>query len=100
MRASWHPSENDPTASIPWSIGGRASNTSRPWAQKALGTASEGEAKRIKEDAEAQLDRIKQGRSPVAAKLLADGYSIVEVLYTHFNLTDSKQRMESLEIRF
>ena len=48
---------------------------------KALDTSSEREAKQIKKDAEQQLNRIKNGRSPVAAKLLADGFSIVDVLF-------------------
>ena len=47
---------------------------------KALGTTVEHEAKQIKQDAEKQVDRIKNERSPVAAKLLADGFSIVDVL--------------------
>jgi hypothetical protein len=48
---------------------------------KALKTADEREAEQIKEDAEAQLDRIRQGKSPIAARLLADGISIVDVLF-------------------
>ncbi len=48
---------------------------------KALDTTSEREAKRIKKDAETQLDRIKRGRSPAASKLLAEGFSIVDVLF-------------------
>ena len=48
---------------------------------KALKTADEGEAQRIKQDAEAQLDRIRKGKSPIAARLLADGISIVDVLF-------------------
>jgi hypothetical protein len=48
---------------------------------KALGTDNEAEAKQIKKDADDQLDRIRKGRSALAAKLLADGHSIVDVLF-------------------
>jgi hypothetical protein len=48
---------------------------------KALGTTDEKEAEQIKKDAGAQLDRIRQGESPLAARLLADGISITDVLF-------------------
>lgn len=48
---------------------------------KALGTTDEEEAGRIEQDAEDQLDRIRQGKSPLAARLLADGIPITDVLF-------------------
>jgi len=48
---------------------------------KALGTSDPNEAARTKKYAEAQLERIKRGRSPQASKLLAEGFSIVDVLF-------------------
>ena len=48
---------------------------------KALGTKDLGEAKQIKQDAENQLARIRSGESALASKLLADGHSIVDVLF-------------------
>ena len=48
---------------------------------KALGTDDEQDANKIKEDAEAQLTRIRRGESALASKLLADGHSIVDVLF-------------------
>lgn len=48
---------------------------------KALGTTDEQKAKQIMDDSEAQLDRIRQGKSVLAAKLLADGFSILDVLF-------------------
>ena len=48
---------------------------------KALGTDNLQEAERIKQDAEEQLGRIRRGDSAVASRLLAEGYSIVDVLF-------------------
>ena len=48
---------------------------------RALGTTSEREARQIKKDAEAQLDRIRRGQSPAASKFLAGGFSIVDILF-------------------
>ena len=48
---------------------------------KALGTTDEGEAKQIKKDAEKLLVRIKRGESTISSKLLADGFSIIDVLF-------------------
>ncbi len=48
---------------------------------KALGTDDEQEAEQIKKDAEAQLDRIRRGESALGARLLADGISILDVLF-------------------
>ncbi|MDM8005291.1 MAG: hypothetical protein QUV05_03945, partial [Phycisphaerae bacterium] len=48
---------------------------------KALGTTDEKEAEQTKKDAEAQLNRIRQGKSPLAARLLADGIPITDVLF-------------------
>jgi hypothetical protein len=46
---------------------------------KTLKTANEDEAEQLKSDAEDQLDRIRQGKSPLAAKLLAGGIPITDV---------------------
>jgi len=48
---------------------------------KALGTDDLDEAERIKQDAEDQLARIRSGESALASKLLADGHSIMDVLF-------------------
>ncbi len=48
---------------------------------KALGTEDLDEAKQIKQDAENQLARIRRGESALASQLLADGHSIVDVLF-------------------
>lgn len=48
---------------------------------KALGTDDEQVANEIKKDAEEQLNRIRRGESALASKLLADGHSIVDVLF-------------------
>ncbi len=48
---------------------------------KSLGTPNEQEANQIKKDAEDQLARIRNGRSALASKLLADGHSITDVLF-------------------
>ena len=48
---------------------------------KALGTSDEKVANRIKKDAEDQLKRIRNGKSPLAAQLLADGFKITDVLF-------------------
>lgn len=48
---------------------------------KALGIDDEHAANNIKQDAEEQLARIRRGESALASKLLADGHSIVEVLF-------------------
>ena len=48
---------------------------------KALGTPDEQEAEQIKKDAEEQLGRIRRGKSALASKLLADGHSILDVLF-------------------
>jgi hypothetical protein len=48
---------------------------------KALGTDDEQVAKHIKQDAEDQIARIRSGESALASKLLADGHSIVDVLF-------------------
>lgn len=48
---------------------------------RALGTTSVADSKRIKAEAEAQLDRIRRGQSPVASRLLVEGYSIIDVLF-------------------
>ena len=44
---------------------------------KSLGTKDRGEAEQIKKDAEDQLDRIRNGRSALASKLLADAVELV-----------------------
>ncbi len=48
---------------------------------KALGTDDEQAANAIKQDAEDQIARIRSGESALASKLLADGHSIVDVLF-------------------
>lgn len=48
---------------------------------KALGTTDEQEADSIRQDANEQLDRIRRGESALASKLLADGHSIMDVLF-------------------
>ena len=48
---------------------------------KSLGTKDRREAEQIKKDAEDQLARIRNGRSALASKLLADGHSIIDVLF-------------------
>jgi len=48
---------------------------------KALGTDKEQAANHIKKDAEDQLARIRSGESALASKLLADGHSIIDVLF-------------------
>jgi len=48
---------------------------------KSLKTKDRPEAEQIKKDADDQLDRIRNGRSALASKLLADGHSIVDVLF-------------------
>ncbi len=48
---------------------------------KALGTKDRSQAEQIKQDAEDQLARIRTGQSALASKLLADGHSIVDVLF-------------------
>ena len=48
---------------------------------RALGTTNQNEAARLKRDAETQLQRIRSGRSALAAKLLDEGFSIVDVLF-------------------
>jgi integrase len=48
---------------------------------KGLGTKDLAEAERIKQDAVDQLARIRSGESALASKLLADGHSIVDVLF-------------------
>ncbi|MFQ5463534.1 MAG: tyrosine-type recombinase/integrase [Phycisphaerae bacterium] len=48
---------------------------------KGLGTTDEKVAEQIRQDANAQLDRIRKGESALASKLLADGHSIVDVLF-------------------
>ncbi|MCH7840265.1 MAG: hypothetical protein IID38_08535 [Planctomycetes bacterium] len=48
---------------------------------KGLGTKDLAEAEQIKQDAEDQLARIRSGESALASKLLADGHSIVDVLF-------------------
>ena len=48
---------------------------------KALGTDDPQEAERIKKDAEEQLASIRRGESAVASRLLAEGISIVDVLF-------------------
>lgn len=48
---------------------------------KALGTADQKTAKQIREDANEQLARIRNGQSALASKLLADGHSIMDVLF-------------------
>jgi len=48
---------------------------------KGLGTKDPTEAERIKQDAVDQLARIRSGESALASKLLADGHSIVDVLF-------------------
>ena len=48
---------------------------------KSLGTDDEQEAEQIKKDANEQLDRIRMGQSAVASQLLADGHSILDVLF-------------------
>ncbi|MCP4594828.1 MAG: site-specific integrase [bacterium] len=48
---------------------------------KALGTNDEQAAQAIKKDADEQLARIRRGESAVASRLLAEGISIVDVLF-------------------
>ena len=48
---------------------------------KALGTDNEQEANQIRKDAEDQLQRIRNGQSALASKLLADGHCIIDVLF-------------------
>ncbi len=48
---------------------------------KALGTDDEQVANHIKKDAEGQIARIRRGESSLASKLLADGHSIIDVLF-------------------
>ena len=48
---------------------------------KALGTDNEQEAEQIKKDAEDQLARIRRGESALASRLLAEGFSILDVLF-------------------
>ena len=48
---------------------------------KALGTRDEGEAEQLKKDAETQLDRIRKGKAPLAARLLEEGFAITDVLF-------------------
>lgn len=48
---------------------------------KGLGTKDLAEAERIQQDAVDQLARIRSGESALASKLLADGHSIVDVLF-------------------
>lgn len=48
---------------------------------KALGTTDEQEAETIRQEANEQLDRIRRGDSALASKLLADGHSIMDVLF-------------------
>ncbi len=48
---------------------------------KGLGTEDLAEAERIKQEAVDQLARIRSGESALASKLLADGHSIVDVLF-------------------
>ena len=48
---------------------------------KGLGTTDEQTAERIRQDANDQLDRIRKGESALASKLLADGHSIMDVLF-------------------
>jgi integrase len=48
---------------------------------KGLGTKDEGEAEAIRKEANEQLDRIRRGESALASQLLADGHSIMDVLF-------------------
>ena len=48
---------------------------------KSLRTSDPSHAGRVKDDVEAQLDRISRGRSPIASMLLSEGFSIVDVLF-------------------
>ncbi len=48
---------------------------------KGLGTKDLAEAEQIKQDAEDQVARIRSGDSALASQLLADGHSIVDVLF-------------------
>jgi len=48
---------------------------------KNLGTTEEKEADNLRRDADEQLNRIRKGRSALASKLLADGHSIMDVLF-------------------
>ena len=48
---------------------------------KGLGTTNEQEAERIRQQANEQLDRIPRGDGAMASKLLADGHSIMDVLF-------------------
>ena len=48
---------------------------------KALGTDDLQEAEQIRKDADEQLARIRRGESAVASRLLAEGISIVDVLF-------------------
>ena len=48
---------------------------------KALGTDDFQEAEQIRKDAEDQLARIRRGESALASRLLAEGFSILDVLF-------------------
>lgn len=48
---------------------------------KSLSTTDEDEAEQIRKDANEQLERIRKGRNALASKLLADGHSIMNVLF-------------------
>ena len=48
---------------------------------KSLRTDNKAEATRLKEDVEAQLQRIRRGESALASTLLADGHDILDVLF-------------------
>jgi|GEM_PF-2605511 len=54
---------------------------------RALGISDKKKAEDIKAQAEEQLQRIKYGESPVASRLLAKGYSIVDVLFGSEEIT-------------
>jgi hypothetical protein len=48
---------------------------------KSLNTRDEAEGTRIKGDVEEQITRIRRGESALASKLLADGHTIMDVLF-------------------
>ncbi len=59
---------------------------------KALGTEDLEQARQIKQYAEEQPAHIRRGESALAAKLLADGHSIVDVLFASRDLQVSQVR--------
>jgi hypothetical protein len=72
----WRSFENEPAETTLSPGNGKENRTS-----KGLGTKDLAQAEQIKQDAVDQLARIRSGGSALASKLLADGHSIVDVLF-------------------